>query len=186
MARQAYSADTFCLGLSLLHLLTGEAPYEELLQDIHCPAYLAEGLSRLWCRDDNDNIDDPFYVVCELVKTLDYSDEDDNSSTTVPGGVLLDTIYRYLVLFGGKEGFVSSCPWGDNPAWLTIVDAVGLDQVVPEDLSAAPTAGKGKKRGGARGPGAKQALSRSICISSFARDVNLWSIHRGTHAIVSR
>ena len=41
-ARQAYSADTFPLGLSVLHLLTGEEPYEELLKNVLCPLYLKQ------------------------------------------------------------------------------------------------------------------------------------------------
>ena len=43
-ARQAFSADTFPLGLATLHLLTGQEPYEELLVDVRCPAYL----KRVW------------------------------------------------------------------------------------------------------------------------------------------
>ena len=41
-ARQAFSADTFPLGLATLHLLTGQEPYEELLADVRCPAYLKQ------------------------------------------------------------------------------------------------------------------------------------------------
>ena len=35
-------------------------------------------------------------------------------------------MYRYLVLFGGKEAFATSCPWSDNPAWQVILFALGL------------------------------------------------------------
>jgi hypothetical protein len=30
------------IGLCVLHLLTGNEPYEELLKDVHCPVYLKE------------------------------------------------------------------------------------------------------------------------------------------------
>uniref|UniRef100_H3HCD1 Protein kinase domain-containing protein n=1 Tax=Phytophthora ramorum TaxID=164328 RepID=H3HCD1_PHYRM len=47
-AEQSYAADTFSLGLCLLHLFTGSAPYEELLDAVHCPAELLKDLKFLW------------------------------------------------------------------------------------------------------------------------------------------
>jgi hypothetical protein len=37
---QGFAADCFALGLCVLHLLTGLAPYEEVLGTLHCPAEL--------------------------------------------------------------------------------------------------------------------------------------------------
>ncbi|KAF1794458.1 Protein kinase-like domain [Phytophthora cactorum] len=48
VAEQSYAADTFSLGLCLLHLFTGSAPYEEILQDVHCPSELLKDLKALW------------------------------------------------------------------------------------------------------------------------------------------
>ena len=44
MARQDYSADMFGLGLCWLHLLTGRAPYEELMDSLQCPMELQRAL----------------------------------------------------------------------------------------------------------------------------------------------
>ena len=111
ISRQAYSADTFCLGLSFLHLLTGEEPYEELLKEIRCPTYLFEALSCIWNPAKMD-IDNPYYVIKEVIESLDPGDEGDDGDSADgnsagadgddrgPGAVLFDTIYRYVVLFG--------------------------------------------------------------------------------------
>lgn len=47
-ATQNYAADTFDLGLCMLHLFTGHAPYEELLDEIQCPDVLMESLDGVW------------------------------------------------------------------------------------------------------------------------------------------
>ncbi|KAI9995957.1 hypothetical protein PInf_013135 [Phytophthora infestans] len=47
-AEQSYAADTFSLGLCLLHLFTGSAPYEETLEAVKCPAELLKDLKALW------------------------------------------------------------------------------------------------------------------------------------------
>ncbi|KAG6610252.1 serine/threonine protein kinase [Phytophthora cinnamomi] len=47
-AEQSYAADTFSLGLCLLHLFTGSAPYEEILEDVQCPAELLKDLKFIW------------------------------------------------------------------------------------------------------------------------------------------
>ena len=44
----------------MLHLLTGQEPYEELLQDIRCPAYLKQELSVHWETTDARS---PYYVI---------------------------------------------------------------------------------------------------------------------------
>lgn len=41
-ARQGYAADVWAAGLSLLHLATGGAPYEELLEAVRCPPALRD------------------------------------------------------------------------------------------------------------------------------------------------
>ena len=43
-ATQTFAADTWALGLSLLHLFTGHAPYEELMADVCCPEPLRDAL----------------------------------------------------------------------------------------------------------------------------------------------
>ncbi|OWZ21743.1 Serine/threonine protein kinase [Phytophthora megakarya] len=43
-AEQSYAADTFSLAICLLHLFTGSAPYEEILEDVRCPSELLKDL----------------------------------------------------------------------------------------------------------------------------------------------
>ena len=81
--KQTSAADAFPLGLAVLHVLTGAQPYEEILADVRCPAALASALSAAWMGAPAGQYD--------ALKTVLEDDEDD---------VLLDTLYRYLVLFG--------------------------------------------------------------------------------------
>ena len=155
-ARQSYSADTFSLGLCMLHLLTGEEPYEELLSTVCCPKYLVDQLRKVMFYAD---VDSPYYVITELVGLLD-----DQTS----GVVIFDTIYRYLVLFGGRDDFVASIPWDNNPVWLAVVDALGLLHCETK----------------ARTKNLKEL--RVASINAFARDSGIWSVHRGTHPIIER
>ena len=56
------SASSLSVGLCMLHLLTGQEPYEELLQDIRCPAYLKQELASHWETSDTRS---PYYVIGE-------------------------------------------------------------------------------------------------------------------------
>ena len=61
-ARESYSADAFSLGLACLHLLTGEAPYEELLKDVLCPPALAQQLKKIWMNSDTSSAN-PYSII---------------------------------------------------------------------------------------------------------------------------
>ena len=88
----------------MLHLLTGFEPYEELLKDVHCPLFLAQQLRALWCTEDPDS---QYHVVWEVVQSLDPdSYETDGAADPAFADfgaelILMDTLYRYVVLFGG-------------------------------------------------------------------------------------
>ena len=58
----------------MLHLLTGQEPYEELLQDIRCPAYLKQELSAHW---ETSDVRSPYYVIG------DNNDNNTSSNTTI-------------------------------------------------------------------------------------------------------
>ena len=90
-ARQGFAADAFGLGLCVLHLLTGRAPYEELTAPLHCPAELRQALGRVWSVEAAASADDDPYgaLRCHV--------EDDEGETT-----LCDTLYRFLCLFGAE------------------------------------------------------------------------------------
>jgi hypothetical protein len=83
-ATQGFAADTFSLGLAVLHLFTGNAPYEEILCDVRCPEGLYRLLQEVWASD-------PDYDVIRRVIHVDGKEVD---------RALHDTLYRYLVLFG--------------------------------------------------------------------------------------
>lgn len=88
-ARQTFGADAWGLGLCLLHLLTGRAPYEELLEAVRCPKDLRLVLQMIWTGGDSPND-----ITCgDYTPVAEILDADD-------GGVLADTLYRYICLFG--------------------------------------------------------------------------------------
>ena len=93
-ARQGFAADAFGLGLCVLHLLTGRAPYEELTAPLHCPAELRQALRRVWSAEAAAGADgDPYAALrCHV------EDEDEGEAT------LCDTLYRFLCLFGAELG----------------------------------------------------------------------------------
>ncbi|TMW60447.1 hypothetical protein Poli38472_000489 [Pythium oligandrum] len=83
-AQQSFAADTFSLGLCLLHLFTGSAPYEEVLESVRCPPALLQDLKRVWMSNKKNS---GFSVLRQVAN-------DD------PDDILMHTIYRYLVMLG--------------------------------------------------------------------------------------
>lgn len=125
-ARECYSADTFCLGLSYFHLLAGEEPYEEHLKEVLCPSYLKGKLQKLW---KTSNVDSQYHVIADVIDSLDNDES---------GDVLFDTFYRYLVMFDldisafTEPDSNDSCeveyPYPPNNAVLcAAIDCLGLD-----------------------------------------------------------
>lgn len=107
-ARESYSADTFCLGLSFLHLLSGYEPYEILLKDVHCPSYLYNSLKKYWITND---VTSPYNVITRviqslisdkinIVKILSKSSNTGDYDMDLLCSILFDTLYRYVVLCG--------------------------------------------------------------------------------------
>jgi serine/threonine protein kinase len=86
---QGWGHDNWGLGLSFFHLMTGNCPYEELLEDVVCPPGLKRKLSQVW-----DNGDTNFALLESLINAEVYDEGDEKDYT------LFDTLYRYLVLFG--------------------------------------------------------------------------------------
>lgn len=87
VAEQSYAADTFSLGLCLIHLFTGSAPYEEILEAVHCPEELLKDLKLMWM---NPRKNSAFSVIKSVARG-----DDENT--------LCHTLYRYIVLFGLPE-----------------------------------------------------------------------------------
>lgn len=77
------------LGLCVLHLLLGDAPYEEAVEALRCPRTLSKKLRKVWVDGADGEEDGGTYA--EVGKLLNGVDEDD--------ATLEDTLYRNLVLF---------------------------------------------------------------------------------------
>jgi serine/threonine protein kinase len=98
-ATQGHGHDAFGFGLCMLHLFTGHAPYEEILEDVVCPPGLKRKLQRIW--EDEESHD--YSVVRSVVLADVHKDEDGVVIEGAPDGALYDTLYRFLVLFGVPE-----------------------------------------------------------------------------------
>ncbi len=85
-AEQGYGHDSFGLGLCMLHLFTGNCPYEEILGEVICPKHLKGRLRSIWKQKSHN--------VIHSVITDNNGMEDQT---------LYDTLYRFLVLFGIPE-----------------------------------------------------------------------------------
>ncbi len=96
-AMQGFQADTWQLGICFLHMLTGECPYEEIMDNAVCPEPLALEISKIWKSDKK----------FEVLNDLDFH---------YPGE-LQNTIYRIIVLMG-----LDACPkkWRRYKIWKTI------------------------------------------------------------------
>lgn len=95
-AAQGHSHDAFGLGLCMLHLFTGHAPYEEILADVICPCGLKSKLQCIW----EDEKSHGYSVIRSVILADVYKDDDGVVVEGEPDGILYDTLYRFLVLFG--------------------------------------------------------------------------------------
>jgi serine/threonine protein kinase len=96
MAKQGHAHDCFGLGLCMLHLFTGHAPYEEILEKVKCPPGFKKRLRNIW---ENENNND-YKIIRSVILTDVYKDEAGNVIDGEPDETLYDTLYRFLVLFG--------------------------------------------------------------------------------------
>ena len=169
-ARQAYSADTFCLGLSLLHLATGSAAYEVHLQHVLCPQYLILQLQKLWLTKQKDN---SYYVINEVIASLI---DDSNDVGSSPRMVLYHTLYRYLVLFGASREFLvtSNELYRDSPVWEVLIESLKLDV-------GSGVVKKTQKRISPRHVGLLKDAQ-----NQYERDKGMWSVNVGNHPVMTR
>ena len=94
-ATQGAAADSWALGLALLHLCTGHAPYEELCAPLRCPAPLREALVDAWAGGRE---------YAPVRKALARDDD----------GVLADTLYRYMIVLGLPTNEAALAGWLDG------------------------------------------------------------------------
>jgi serine/threonine protein kinase len=95
-AVQGYGHDCFGLGLCMLHLFTGHAPYEEIMESVRCPPTLKRKLTAIWESDKPNG----YEVIKNVIRCDVLEDENGKIIEGVPDDTLYDTLYRYLVLFG--------------------------------------------------------------------------------------
>mmetsp|Transcript_15034 Transcript_15034/g.46672 ORF Transcript_15034/g.46672 Transcript_15034/m.46672 type:complete len:849 (+) Transcript_15034:639-3185(+) len=89
----AFAHDTFSLGLAVLHLAGGGAPYEELMRSCSCPDNLCRALAAIWCRSKGS--DATYCAMASINCGLDIETDTLDFDRT-----LFDTVYRQLVLLG--------------------------------------------------------------------------------------
>jgi serine/threonine protein kinase len=157
-ARQGHGHDCFGLGLCMLHLFTGHAPYEEILGEVSCPSNLKNQLRKIW---END-VEKEYSVIRGIVLADVYKDEDGHIIEGEPDEVLYDTLYRFLVLFGVP----------DEASWSTKSKVIS---VVRDTLTPDGRRGKGRA--------AKRAHSDA---NKFGRDRRKYSLSHGTNQFISR
>ena len=164
----SFAADTFGLGLSFLHLVTGYAPYEELLEQVRCPYALQEALMNIWTVDDPSN---PYFVINEVLNSLDAPVDMDDADVTDTSvlTVLYDTLYRYVVLMGlpSADLFATTTSASNkisqrNPVVTALLNT--LDQGMNENADSAVRS----------------------ATAQFMEDSCVWNIFRGNHSIFKR
>lgn len=118
-AKQGHEHDLFGLGLCMLHLFTGKAPYEEILEDVVCPPAFRAMLQFVW---EDDNVFG-YSVVRSFVLSEVYRDDEGNITEGEADDTFYDTLYRFLVLFGIPEHKFQRRQHGK--VWKAIVDCLG-------------------------------------------------------------
>jgi serine/threonine protein kinase len=160
-ATQGHGHDAFGLGLCMLHLFTGHAPYEEILADVTCPSGLKATLQGIW----EDELSQGYSVIRSVILADVYKDEAGVVIEGEPDGTLYDTFYRYLVLFGIPERKYKVKAHGR--VWKAIASAL-------------EGGGKGRTygRNACRNMGAD--------FKQFEEDQKKYSLRHGTNSFISR
>lgn len=160
-ARQGHGHDWFGLGLSFLHLFTGHAPYEEILEGVACPTNLKRELKKIW-----ENEDDSEYTVIRSIVLADvYKDEYGDIVDGEPDDTLYDTLYKYLVLFGVPNGI---------PSFSGTKVLSAIEKALTTEGNSQTKNAKGRNR------------RIATDIVSFTKDRNKFSLSHGTNKYIAR
>lgn len=164
VAAQGHAHDAFGLGLCFLHLFTGHAPYEEILEDVKCPIGLKRKLQRVWESEDSAG-----YSVVQSVILADVcKDEDGEVIAGEPDEVLYDTLYRFLVLFGVPE--VKYKVKEHGRVWKAISSSLEGE-------------GTGKRRAYGRSGNSNKKAPDAV---QFERDQGRYSLRHGKNDFIAR
>jgi serine/threonine protein kinase len=158
-ACQGHGHDNFGLGLCMLHLYTGHAPYEEIMEQVKCPPKLKRKLQELWeCGVDNE-----FSIIQAHVLHNVDKDETGHILEGEPDEVLYHTLYRFLVLFG--------LPTDVSPRIRSSRVWSAVHECLDGSRSANKKTGKGKKKND---------------VAQYTRDCRKFSMDHGTNKYIAR
>ncbi|GAX26937.1 hypothetical protein FisN_9Lh237 [Fistulifera solaris] len=159
MAKQGHAHDCFGLGLCMLHLFTGHAPYEEILEKVKCPPGFKKRLRNIWENEKNND----YKIIRSVILTDVYKDEAGNVIDGEPDETLYDTLYRFLVLFGipDVQFEIKRCP----KVW----------KAIHESFVLSPTQKSGK-------PARSAQSDKSV----YRRHCNIFSVLNGTNKYIAR
>jgi len=158
-ACQGHGHDNFGLGLCMLHLYTGRAPYEEIMEQVKCPSKLKRKLQELWeCGVDNE-----FSIIQAHVLHNVDKDETGHILEGEPDEVFYHTLYRFLVLFGLPSD-VSQCIRSSR-VWSAVLENL------EGSCSVNHKAGKAKRKNDS---------------TQYIRDCRKYSIDYGTNEYIAR
>lgn len=163
-ATQGHGHDAFGFGLCMLHLFTGHAPYEEILEDVICPPDLKRKLKRIWEDEEMEG----YSVIQSLVLADVHKDEDGVIIEGEPDGVLYDTIYRFLVLFGIPENKYKIKENGK--VWKAIITSLE----------------GGGSKGRVRAYGRNNGTTKGPDSAQFEQDQMMYSVRHGSNDYITR
>jgi serine/threonine protein kinase len=157
-ACQGHGHDNWGLGLCMLHLYTGHAPYEEIMEEVTCPSNLRKRLCKIW----ECEFEEEFSVIRGVILADVHKDEEGHILEGEPNEVLYDTFYRCLVLFGLPE---LTTKLRNSKVWLAVRECLQGPQNAKGKTS------KGKKTND---------------ISQYTRDCRKYSIEHGNNKYIAR
>jgi serine/threonine protein kinase len=165
-AKQGHMQDSFALGLCMLHLFTGHAPYE-VMDTVKCPKFLKKKLTRIWMRSPRG-----FDVIRSVI--LGDSCEDFNGETEeLIDDTLFDTLYRYLVLFGIPD---ENQQMKDGSRVWNAINSCLLSQDYPPRPSCRPT----------RKVTTNKGITSDNDTAQFKKDLEMFSLMHGKNIFISR
>jgi serine/threonine protein kinase len=162
-ACQGHGHDAFGLGLCMLHVFTGHAPYEEIMEEVYCPSGLKKKLKKIWEDEGSSGYD----VIRSVILADVEKDEDGVAVEGEPDETFYHTFYRYLVLFGIPADKFQIKNYGR--VW----------RAVSSSIESCSTAKKGYGR---------SAAAKKCCpdATQFANDQWKYSLSSGSNEYIAR
>ena len=170
-ATQGHGHDCFGLGLCMLHLFTGHAPYEEILAEVTCPSNLKNKLRQLW---EDEKVSE-YSAIRSVVLADVYKDSDGHIVEGSPDETLYDTFYRFLVLFGLPR---DPSRFQGSKVWHAVKEA--LEEHSGPACSPKPTQRTLRARRN------KESNEKPNDVRRFCRDRKRYSLTHGNNKYIAR